>query len=108
MNDKIDIKSLNFKELKAFVEEIGEKAFRAKQIYEWIHVKNVDSFDEMTNLSKNFRELLKDKSYLTVLRKEEVQVSKIDGTRKYLFSLSDGNVIESVLMRYKHGNSVCI
>ena len=108
MNDKIDIKSLNFKELKAFVEEIGEKAFRAKQIYEWIHVKNVDSFDEMTNLSKNFRELLKDKSNLTVLRKEEVQVSKIDGTRKYLFSLSDGNVIESVLMRYKHGNSVCI
>lgn len=108
MNDKIDIKSLNFNELKAFVEEIGEKAFRAKQIYEWIHVKNVDSFDEMTNLSKNFRELLKDKSYLTVLRKEEVQVSKIDGTRKYLFSLSDGNVIESVLMRYKHGNSVCI
>lgn len=108
MNDKIDIKSLNFKELKAFVEEIGEKAFRAKQIYEWIHVKNADSFDEMTNLSKNFRELLKEKSYLTVLRKEEVQVSKIDGTRKYLFSLSDGNVIESVLMRYKHGNSVCI
>lgn len=108
MNDKMDIKSLNFNELKAFVEKLGEKTFRAKQIYEWIHVKNADSFDEMTNLSKNFRELLKEKSYLTVLRKEEVQVSKIDGTRKYLFSLSDGNVIESVLMRYKHGNSVCI
>ena len=108
MNDKIDIKSLNFNELKAFVEKLGEKTFRAKQIYECIHVKNADSFDDMTNLSKNFRELLKDKSYHTILRKEEVQVSKIDGTRKYLFSLSDGNVIESVLMRYKHGNSVCI
>lgn len=108
MSEKIDIKSMNLKELIGFMEEIGEKAFRAKQIYQWIHEKQVDSFDEMTNISKKLIESLKEKTYLTTLKKEAVQISKIDGTRKYLFLLEDGNVIESVLMRYKHGNSVCI
>ena len=108
MVEKIDIKSLNQKELTAFIESLGEKAFRAKQIYQWIHEKQVDSFDEMTNISKKLIESLKEKTYLTSLVKEEVQISKLDGTRKYLFLLEDGNVIESVLMRYKHGNSVCI
>ncbi len=108
MSEKIDIKSLNQKELISFVEALGEKAFRAKQIYQWIHEKHVDSFEEMTNISKKFIERLKEKAYLTSLKKEEVQISKLDGTRKYLFLLEDGNVIESVLMRYKHGNSVCI
>ena len=108
MSDKIDIKSMHQKELISFMEEIGEKAFRAKQIYQWIHEKQVDSFEEMTNISKKLIEVLKEKSYLTSLKKEEVQISKLDGTRKYLFLLEDGNVIESVLMRYKHGNSVCI
>lgn len=108
MSEKVDIKSMNYNELMEFIEEIGEKSFRAKQIYEWIHVKHVQDFDEMTNLSKKFRENLREKSFLTSLKKEEIQISKIDGTRKYLFSLGDGNVIESVLMKYKHGNSVCI
>ncbi len=108
MSQKIDIKSMNQKELIAFMEEMGEKSFRAKQIYQWIHEKQVNSFDEMTNISKKLIETLNEKAYLTCLTKEEVQISKLDGTRKYLFLLEDGNVIESVLMRYKHGNSVCI
>ena len=108
MNEKIDIKSMNLAELKDFMVEIGEKPFRAKQIYEWRHVKQVESFDEMTNISKKMIESLKERCELISLKKEEVQISKLDGTRKYLFALSDGNVIESVLMRYKHGNSVCI
>lgn len=108
MSNKVDIKSMNLEELTTFVAELGQKAFRAKQIYQWMHEKHVDSFDEMTNLSKDLREALKERAYLTALRAVEVQISKIDGTRKYLFELSDGNVIESVLMKYKHGNSVCI
>ena len=103
-----DIKSMNMDELTEFIISLGEKKFRAKQIYEWIHVKHVESFDEMTNISKKFIQVLKDNAILISLKKEEVQVSKLDGTRKYLFALDDGNVIESVLMKYKHGNSVCI
>ena len=105
---KIDIKSMNLPELTVLLEGLGEKAFRAKQIYQWIHEKQVDSFEEMSNIPKNLKETLEEQTYLTSLKKEEVQISKIDGTRKYLFLLEDGNVIESVLMRYKHGNSVCI
>ena len=107
-NDKIDIKSMNLAELTELVAGIGEKAFRAKQLYQWLHVKQVYAFFDMTNLSKAFREKLDEVSYITNLKQEQVQISKIDGTRKYLFLLEDGNVIESVLMRYKHGNSVCI
>ena len=108
MLEKTDIKSLNYQELQEFVVKLGEKSFRAKQIYEWIHVKQVEHFSEMTNLSKAFQQKLEETCHLTVLSKEAVQISKIDGTRKYLFALEDGNVIESVLMKYKHGNSVCI
>lgn len=107
-NSKIDIKSMNLAELTEFVASIGEKAFRAKQLYQWLHVKQVYAFDDMTNLSKAFREKLGEVSFITDLKQEQVQISQIDGTRKYLFLLEDGNVIESVLMRYKHGNSVCI
>ena len=105
---KTDIKSQTLEELKNTVLELGEKPFRAKQLYEWMHVKLADDFDEMTNLSKDFRQKLKENCTLTALKKVEVQISKIDGTRKYLFALSDGNVVESVLMRYHHGTSVCI
>ena len=108
MKNKMDIKSLNMEELTAFVVGLGEKKFRGKQLYEWLHVRQAASFDEMTNLSKEFRERLKETCELVCLRQGDVQISAIDGTRKYLFALSDGNVIESVLMRYKHGNSVCI
>lgn len=108
MDKKVDMKSMNMEELVKFIEELGEKKFRAKQIYEWIHIKHVKSFEEMTNISKKFAEQLNEICTLTSLEKADVQISKMDGTRKYLFALEDGNVIESVLMRYKHGNSVCI
>lgn len=87
---------------------MGEKSFRAKQIYDWLHVKLVRSFDEMTNLSNDLRGRLKENYTLTTLEIVKVQESKIDGTRKYLFKLPDGNLIESVWMIYKHGNSVCV
>jgi 23S rRNA (adenine2503-C2)-methyltransferase len=103
-----DIKSMNLAELTAYIAGLGEKPFRARQIYEWIHKKQASSFDEMTNLSKPLREKLHAQAHLAALHTEAVQVSKIDGTRKYLFMLDDSNVIESVLMKYKHGNSVCI
>ncbi len=106
--EKTDIKSMNITELTAYMEELGEKGFRAKQIYQWLHVKQVSSFDEMTNISGSLIKKLKEQCTLVSIRQELVQISKQDGTRKYLFALSDGNVIESVLMRYKHGNSVCI
>ncbi len=102
-----DIKSMNMEELKALMTELGDKPFRAKQIYSWLHERLVTSYDEMTNIPKSLKEKLKDYP-ITALEMVDVQISKIDGTRKYLFRLSDGNVIESVLMRYKHGNSVCI
>jgi len=107
MNKK-DIVSLSFDELKIELESIGEKAFRAKQIYEWLHEKLVDSFDEMTNLSKALRETLDSQYRIPMVKMVERQISKIDGTNKFLFQLEDGHVVESVLMRYKHGNSVCI
>ena len=106
--EKTDIKSMNLEELSQFVETLGEKRFRAKQIYQWLHQKQVSSFGEMTNISKGLAEKLAERCTFTNLTTELVQISEQDGTRKYLFALADGNVIESVLMRYKHGNSVCI
>ncbi|MDD6193523.1 MAG: 23S rRNA (adenine(2503)-C(2))-methyltransferase RlmN [Lachnospiraceae bacterium] len=104
----IDIKSLTYDEVMEYVTSIGEKAFRGKQLYEWMHVHKVASYQEMTNLSKAFRGQLEEGTIYTSLTKVDCQISKEDGTRKYLFALSDGNVVESVLMRYKHGNSVCV
>lgn len=106
--EPFDVKSATYEKLTEYIVSIGEKPFRAKQLYEWMHVRHVTSIDEMTNLSKNLRAKLKEKCMYTVLDRIDVQVSKQDGTRKYLFGLLDGNMIESVLMRYKHGNSVCI
>lgn len=106
--DKKDIKSLYLTELEQEIRELGDKPFRAKQIYQWLHEKLVTDIDEMTNLSKGLREQLKERFYLTALTPVDVKVSELDGTRKYLFRLSDGNVIESVWMQYHHGNSVCI
>ncbi|NLZ80866.1 MAG: 23S rRNA (adenine(2503)-C(2))-methyltransferase RlmN [Clostridiales bacterium] len=105
---KKDIKSLSLKELEQEIVSLGDKSFRGKQIYQWMHIKHIDDFDEMTNISKELREKLKSNYELTLLKTVEVQTSAIDGTRKYLFELSDGAIIESVLMKYKHGNSVCI
>lgn len=108
MTEKIDIKSMNLTELTAYVTKSGEKPFRAKQLYQWMHQKLSPSIDEMSNLSNAFKEKLKNNCTYTALHQIDVQISKQDGTRKYLFQLEDGNVIESVLMRYKFGNSVCI
>ena len=106
--DKKDIRSFTFEELKTEMEQLGEKTFRAKQIYEWLHVKLADTFDEMTNLSKSLRDRLSEQYYIPKVLMIERQISKLDGTNKFLFELEDGHVIESILMRYKHGNSVCI
>lgn len=103
-----DIKSLYLKELEAELASMGQKAFRAKQIYQWLHEKLVTEFDEMTNLPKELREKLKEQFVLTALQPVDVKISRVDGTRKYLFALADGNIIESVWMQYHHGNSVCI
>jgi 23S rRNA (adenine2503-C2)-methyltransferase len=104
----VDIKSLNYEELEQLILEMGDKKFRAAQIYQWLHQKLVTDFDEMTNLSKDLREKLKQQCRLTALEMVKEQVSAIDGTSKFLFKLYDGNLIESVLMKYHHGNSVCI
>ena len=85
--EKTDIKSMNLEELISYMESIGEKKFRAKQIYQWIHQKGVDRFDDMSNISKALREKLEENTHLTALKKIDVQISKIDGTRKYLFAL---------------------
>ncbi len=108
LKNKTDIKSLSLLQLQEVFADMGQKAFRAKQTYEWMHKKLVKSFDEMSNLSKDFREKCKEEFEYTTLEIVRVQESKLDGTRKYLLQLADGNVVESVWMKYKHGNSVCI
>ena len=105
---KTDIKSLSLNELKTEIERLGEKAFRAKQLYEWMHVKLARDYDEMTNIPKSLKEKLRESCTYTSLKEVTVQTSKLDGTRKYLFELADGNFVESVWMKYHHGNSVCI
>ena len=106
--EKTDIKSMDLEKLTSFVASLGEKPFRAKQLYEWMHKKLASDYDEMTNLPKSLKEKLLQSAAFTSLVVVDEKISQIDGTRKYLFSLSDGNIIESVLMKYNHGNSVCI
>ena len=105
--EKIDIKSLQLEQLKEYISSLGAKVFVAGQIYTWLHEKCVDSFDEMTNISKNLRQKLEEECYITTLSIRKKQVS-VDGTIKYLYQLQDGNCIETVLMRYEHGNSICV
>ena len=106
--NEYDIRSMTLEELQAVMEKIGEKPFKAKQIYQWLHEKCAADYEEMTNISRGLRERLAEAYPLSGPRAVEVQTSRIDGTQKYLFRLADGNVVESVLMRYHHGNSVCI
>ena len=103
-----DIKSLNLTELTDYIISLGEKAFRARQIFEWLHTKHVSDFDDMTNLSLVLREKLKKSAYISGMKIMTELISKEDGTRKYLLELDDGNIIESVLMRYEYGLSICI
>ena len=93
--------------MKTELTEMGEKPFRAKQIFKWLHLP-VSSFDEMTDLSKDLRVKLSERYMLTVPKVVREQVSKVDGTHKYLWQLHDGDCVESVLMRYEHGNTVCV
>ena len=102
-----DLKSMTLPEMTNALKAMGQPAFRGKQVFTWLH-KGVTSFDEMTNLPKDLRDKLKSEFTLTVPKVARKQVSRQDGTIKYLWELADGNCIESVLMRYHHGNTVCI
>lgn len=103
-----DIKSLTFDELNNEILSIGLPKFRTGQIYSWLHEKGVDSFDEMTNLSKDLREKLNQKYFIPSVEIEDKYVSKIDSTVKYLFRLYDGEYVEAVIMKYKYGYTICI
>lgn len=104
---KTDLKSLTREELSAYISELGEPAFRSKQIFRWLH-RGVSDFDEMTDLPKTLKEKLRQDAYITSLRIFKRFCSKIDETVKYLFELEDGNIIETVAMKYHHGYSLCI
>lgn len=99
---------MDLEELKREMQAAGEKAFRAKQLYEWMHQKLVRDFDEMSNIPKVLREKCREDYSYTALEPVRIQESAADGTKKFLFRLADGNMVESVWMKYKHGNSVCI
>ncbi|MEY8402326.1 23S rRNA (adenine(2503)-C(2))-methyltransferase RlmN [Oscillospiraceae bacterium 44-34] len=103
----IDIKSMTLEELTAWLKDQGEPAFRAKQIFKWLY-RGMASFEDMTDLSKALRQKLAEEALLTPPTVARKQVSQEDGTIKYLWRLADGNCVESVLMRYRHGNTVCI
>jgi len=105
---KTDIKSMTIDELKQAIEDLGQPKFRAGQIYSWLHQKNVQSFDEMTNLSKDLRQLLDEKFELLNCTIEKKLTSEYNNTVKYLFKLNDGEYIESVVMEYKYGYTICI
>lgn len=105
--DKKDIRSLNKKELEAEFIALGEKKFRAAQVYKWL-ASGAESFDEMTDISKNLRQRLESLYFIPTVKILKKLVSKIDGTVKYLYQLHDGERIESVLMKYEHGYTVCI
>ena len=102
-----DLKSLTMQELQQMLAELGQPRFRAKQIFAWLH-RGVSSFDEMSDIPQNLREQLGQICSLTVPTIAKKQVSKLDGTVKYLWRLGDGNCVESVVMRYHHGNTICV
>ena len=103
-----DIKSLTLSQLKEEMESLGEKSFRAGQLYAWMHEKLAEGYEEMTNIPRRLAEQCALRFEYTTLKTVQMQESKLDGTRKYLFALPDDNLVESVWMRYKHGNAVCI
>lgn len=105
---KTDIKSLPLDSILNIVKDMGQPSFRAKQIFTWLHKFGVDSFDEMSNLPKALREKLAEDYYVSSCKIEKKLVSKKDGTVKYLFSLCDGEYVESVIMKYKYGYTICV
>ncbi len=105
---KTNLKNMTLKEMETYFETtMGEKKFRAKQVYSWLY-RGIYDFEEMTDLSKELREKLKDYAFIETLTIEDLQISPKDGTRKYLFGLSDGFAVESVFLKYRYGNSVCL
>ena len=107
-SEKIDLKSLTLEELTDLLMDAGEKKFRAAQLYGWMHGKLAEDYDDMTNIPASLKAFCREKCWYCRLQTIQIQESKIDGTKKFLFGLRDGNVVESVWMKYKHGNSVCI
>lgn len=105
---KQDLRSIKYEDMVSLITSLNEKKFRADQIYDWLHTKCVDSYDEMKNVPSSLKNKLAGEYEIYTVKVVEVLKSKFDGTRKYLFSLSDGNIIESVFMKYEHGNSVCV
>ena len=103
----MELKSMSREELLELFQRLGEPAFRAKQVFQWLH-RGVEDFDEMSNVPKSLRDKLRSECVLTVPKVARKQESRMDGTIKYLWELADGNCIESVLMRYKHGNTLCV
>ncbi len=106
--EKRDILSMSYEELQSAVKDLGEPSFRTKQIYGWLHQSCVTSFDEMTNLSKALRQKLNDNFVIFTVSIEKKLISEYDDTQKYLFRLNDGEFIESVLMKYKYGYTLCV
>ena len=106
--EKVDIKSMPLPKLEAYCAQIGLPKFRAGQIFQWLHEKQVDSFDEMTNLSADLRKTLSENCFISGIGIRRKLVSQLDGTTKYLFECADGETVESVLMQYKHGWSQCL
>lgn len=107
MTQKINLKDLTYEELEQFVIGNNQPKYRAKQVFQWLHA-GVKSFDEMTNLPKEFRKQLHEISFISTVKIVEKYESKLDGTIKYLLEIMDGNYIECVIMRYKHGITICI
>ena len=103
-----DLRSIGYEEMVTLIGDLGEKKYRASQVYDWLHKKQADSYDDMKNVPSSLKNKLGGSFGLYPVRIERVQESALDGTKKYLFRLHDGNLIESVFMRYEHGNSVCV
>ena len=104
----IDIKSFTISQVETYIKTLGEPSFRAKQIFIWLHQKQAESFEQMTNLSAALRLRLAKECYINAITVQKKLTSALDGTQKYLFALRDGETVESVLMKYKHGTSLCI
>ena len=106
--EKTDILSLTLEELQEKLLQIGEKKYRALQVFQWLHCKKTVSFAEMTNLSAQTKAVLDENFYINSLKIQKRLVSTLDDTVKYLYVLPDGNKVETVLMEYHHGNSICL
>lgn len=104
----MDIKSLNYEEIQEWIAGLGEKPFRGRQVYDWLHKKLATDFEEMSNLGFSLKEKLKEQSDIAEAKPVQILESALDGTKKYLFRFADGSVIESVFLPYRYGNSVCI